>query len=164
MHLTISTGKLVHLLVDEVWNRGELEMADALFTDDYVNHGGLIPDLIRGPEAVKLSVALYRSAFPDFYIAINDVTTEEAATVIWWVAHSRPTLTGGGADREGGLRGITRCRLRDGKIAESWTAWDSRAALVRWGATTQDLTRDGVDKVEGRASRRRMQNGRLRGG
>jgi hypothetical protein len=155
MKLTISTGELVHLLIEEIWNRGELEMADALFTHDYANHGGLIPDLIRGPEAVKLSVALYRSAFPDFYIAVNDVTMEEAATVIWWVAHSRPTLAGEGADREGGLRGITRIRLEYGKIAESWTVWDNRDALVRLDAVPQRLPRDGADGVESRVSRRR---------
>jgi steroid delta-isomerase-like uncharacterized protein len=144
MNLAISTGELVHLIIEEIWNRGQLEMADVLFTDDYVNHGGLIPDLIQGPEAVKLSVALYRSAFPDFYIAVDDVTTEEAATVIWWVAHSRPTLPGGGVDRRGGLRGITRFRLQAGKIAESWTAWDSRASLVQlapWPERAREVRR-----------------------
>jgi hypothetical protein len=56
----ISSRELVRLAVEEIWNQGDLDTADAVFTPDYVNHGGLIPDLIRGPEAVKLSVALYR--------------------------------------------------------------------------------------------------------
>ena len=50
--------------VEAIWNRGALEAADALFAPDYVNHGGLIPDLVRGPEAIKVGVALYRTAFP----------------------------------------------------------------------------------------------------
>jgi len=49
---------LVRQAVEAIWNRGELDAADALFAPDYVNHGGLIPDLVRGPEAVKLSAAL----------------------------------------------------------------------------------------------------------
>lgn len=129
--MTISIGELAHLLVEEIWNRGELEMADALFTGDYVNHGGLIPDLIRGPEAIKFSVVLYRSAFPTFQIAIDEVTTDKEAIVLRWVAHSGPPLMDGPAPRKGGLRGITRFRLESGKIAESWTVWDNGDALVR---------------------------------
>jgi len=41
-------------------------VADEVFSPDYTNHGGLIPDLVRGPEAIKISVALYRIAFPTF--------------------------------------------------------------------------------------------------
>ena len=55
---------LVRHAVEAIWNRGELEAADAVFAPDYVNHGGLITDLVRGPEAIKVSVALYRRAFP----------------------------------------------------------------------------------------------------
>jgi len=145
MSLTISTGELVHLVIEEIWNRGELDVADALFTNDYVNHGGLIPDLVRGPEAIKLGVALYRSAFPHFHITVDGVTTEEDAIVLRWVAHSRPPLMDGAAGTKGGLRGITRCRLGSGKIAESWTVWDSRTALVRLDATASKRTRGGDD-------------------
>jgi hypothetical protein len=164
MNLTISTGELVRVLVEEIWNRGEIEMADALFTNDYVNHGGLIPDLIRGPEAIKLSVALYRSAFPNFQIAVDELTTDKEAIVLRWVAHSGPPLMDGPAPRKGGLRGITRFGLKAGKIMESWTVWDKRDALVRLDATPGSLTRDRADGVESRVSRRRRQNGSLRGG
>jgi hypothetical protein len=62
MSLTIPTRELAHVLIEAIWVRGELKVADALFTHDYIHHGGLISDLIRGPEAIKLSVVLYRSA------------------------------------------------------------------------------------------------------
>ncbi|MEO8458490.1 MAG: ester cyclase [Chloroflexota bacterium] len=118
-------------VVEDIWNQGDLSTADAWFTEDYVNHGGLIPDLIHGPEAIKVSVALYRRAFPTFQIAIEELTTDEVDEVEFrWVAHGKPTVIGSPA-RKGGLRGISRCRLLDGKIAESWTAWDTRVALVR---------------------------------
>ena len=101
-----------------------------LFTHDYVNHGGLIPDLIRGPEAIKLSVALYRSAFPAFQIAIDVHPAEDETAEIRWVAHDRPKLMDRHANTKDGLRGITRCRFRAGQIEESWTVWNSRAALA----------------------------------
>ena len=48
------TGALVRRAVEAIWNRGELDQADGLVAADYINHGGLIPDVVRGPEAVKL--------------------------------------------------------------------------------------------------------------
>jgi predicted SnoaL-like aldol condensation-catalyzing enzyme len=154
MHLKEGIGELVDLLVEEIWNRGEIEMADALFTDDYVNHGGLIPDLLRGPEAVKLSVALYRSAFPNFQIAVDEITTDNDAIVLRWVAHSGPPLMDGPAPRKGGLRGITRCRLRDGQIAESWTVWNSRIAILEWTPRGKRRTDVPVNHIDSRKPRR----------
>ena len=127
--MQVDNGGLVQRVIEEIWNRGELEVADALFAADYVNHGGLIPDLVRGPEAIKVSVALYRRAFPDLYVAVEELTAEGAAVVVRWTAQSRPPLLDCDAGEEGSLKGITRCRLESGRIAESWTTWDSKAAL-----------------------------------
>jgi SnoaL-like polyketide cyclase len=99
--LTVDIGGLVRRVIDEIWNRQELALADMVFTPGYVNHGGLIPDLIRGPEVIKFTVALYRRAFPEFHIAVDGVTKEVDAIVIRWVAHSRRTLMRGRVDREG---------------------------------------------------------------
>lgn len=44
---------LVRRVVEEIWNRGKLDVADVLFASDYINHAGLIPDFVRGPEAIK---------------------------------------------------------------------------------------------------------------
>src|SRR5919202_5867934 len=75
---------LVCRAVEAIWNRGELDVADVLFAPDYVNHDGLIIDLVRGPEAVKLSVTLYRSAFPHFQITIEDLHAERDTVTLRW--------------------------------------------------------------------------------
>lgn len=59
-----NTG-LVRRADEEIWQRGDLALADVLCAPDDVNHGGLIPDVGRGPAASKVSVALYRTAVPD---------------------------------------------------------------------------------------------------
>ncbi len=38
---------LVRRVVEDVWNRGDLALADVLFAPTYVNHGSLIPDLVH---------------------------------------------------------------------------------------------------------------------
>ena len=47
---------LIERVIDEVWNAGQIDLADELFAANYVNHGGLVPDLVKGPEGIKFSV------------------------------------------------------------------------------------------------------------
>src|SRR5689334_23195625 len=77
---------LVRRAVEEIWNQGDLALADVLFAPGYVNHGGLIPDLVRGPEAITSSVALYRTAFPAFYITLETLVAQDDMVDVQWTA------------------------------------------------------------------------------
>src|SRR5689334_19440358 len=89
------SAALVVRAIETIWNRGDLAAADALVAPGYVNHGGLIPDLIRGPEAIKFSVALYRLAFPGLRIAVEGLRADGETVVLRWTA--RPGDPGAGA-------------------------------------------------------------------
>ena len=124
---------LVRRAVEEIWNQGHLALADVLFAPTYVNHGGLIPDLVRGPEAIKSGVALYRTAFPDFYLTVEALVAVEEMVDLAWAARRRPptTRTDAGAPGWAGvLRGTIRSHCVADQIAESWTTWD-RAGVLR---------------------------------
>ena len=117
----IDTTALVRRAVEAIWNRGDLAVADILFASDYVNHNGLITDLVRGPEAIKISVALYRTAFPDLQISIGALTVEKDTVLLRWAARSHM--------QPGTLTGLLVCRVADDQIAESWVQWDQAGAL-----------------------------------
>ena len=125
---------LVQRAVEEVWNRGDLEVADELFAPTYRNHGGLIPDLVQGPEAIKVSVALYRAAFPGLRLSVEELQADGEMIVLRWTAtNDREAVAdvsaaGGGAGR---VMGTLRSRLACGKIGETWTAWDQETTLRR---------------------------------
>lgn len=114
---------LVRQAVEEIWNQGELAVADTLFAPDYVNHAGLIADLVRGPEAIKISVAFYRIAFPDIHISIDTLTANEDAVLLRWTARSTKA--------QGTLSGMLVSRVAGGKIAESWMQWDQAGMRQR---------------------------------
>jgi hypothetical protein len=127
---------LVRRAVEAIWNRGELEVADVLFAPTYVNHDGLIPDLLRGPEAIKVSVALYRAAFPGLRITMEDVTTDGDRVMLRWTARGAPVAdTSGGtpSSTAGALSGTLTSRLAGGQIVESWIQWDRERALAHLG-------------------------------
>jgi len=123
---------LLYRVVEDIWNGAELGAADALFAPAYINHGGLIPDLVRGPEAIKISVALYRTAFPHLHITIEHVIAEKDLTAVHWTAHREGSahLTGlGGTEGRGTVTGMTFFRVAGSRIVESWTNWDTAGML-----------------------------------
>jgi len=122
------TMALVRRAVEDIWNQGDLAVADVLFAVDYRNHAGLIPDLVRGPEAIKISVAFYRTAFPGLQITIDELSAKRNAVVLRWTARSETS--------QDTLTGILVNRVAGGKIAESWTQWDQAGVLERIGSRT----------------------------
>jgi len=125
---------LVQRVVDEIWNAGKLELADELFAPTYVNHGGLIPDLVQGPEGIKFSVAFYRAAFPGLHVAVDDLAVDKDAVTLCWTAAGQAAADA----TRGTLIGVTRSLVVDGQIMESWTSWDARLALERLGVVQSD--------------------------
>src|SRR5438067_10243446 len=70
----------VRRLIEEVWNRGELRVADEIFTVGCVphtlNHDAADIGDRRGPKHIKLIVAAWRAAFPDWRIEIESLLAE----------------------------------------------------------------------------------------
>ena len=129
-----TNARLVRQVIEEIWNGGDLELADQVFAPDYVNHGGLIPDLVRGPEAIKVSVALYRLAYPAFRVAVVDLLAQGQTVALRWAAYRTPSHDGGSdvpSRDPDTLRGMTFGRVRDGQIMESWTCWETAEAERR---------------------------------
>jgi predicted SnoaL-like aldol condensation-catalyzing enzyme len=123
--------QLVRRIMTEIWNGGDLDLADHVFAPGYVNHGGLIPDLVRGPEAIKVSVALYRTAFPEVRVAVVDLLAQGPMVALRWAARGTPP------EGSGTLRGMTFVRVTGGRIQESWTCWEAGAA--KEGAIVRDV-------------------------
>jgi len=130
---------LVRQAIELIWNRGDLDAADQLFATAYVNHYGLIADLVLGPEAVKISAALYRLAFPGLHVSVEEISTVEDTVVLQWTARIGAARLGGGAVASDpkSLTGITRSRIAAGKIIESWTEWDRIGVLRELGVPTE---------------------------
>src|SRR5205807_5809636 len=68
---------IVRRLIEEVWNKGNLSLVDELFAPNYEHHDSSTPDLGRGPEGEKKRAALYRTAFPDLRVTLEDITSED---------------------------------------------------------------------------------------
>jgi len=134
---------VIHQAVKDIWNEGRLDAADVLFASDYVNHGGLITDLVHGPEAIKISAILFRRAFPALHVVLDGlVTAGEIVTVHWTARNAAPATRRANVTeaQPDTMTGTIRIRCRHGQIAESWTEWDQAAILQRLGLIDERAT------------------------
>jgi predicted SnoaL-like aldol condensation-catalyzing enzyme len=55
---------IVRRIDEEMWNKGNLDFADEVFTSDFVQHVPASPEEIRGPEGYKQNVATTAQPYP----------------------------------------------------------------------------------------------------
>ncbi len=68
---------LVRRYFEEIWDKGNLELIDELFTTNFVRHGPTATEgEVRGQEGFESLVSMYRSALPDLRIPIEDQIAE----------------------------------------------------------------------------------------
>jgi steroid delta-isomerase-like uncharacterized protein len=70
-------------VVDDAWNKGNLDALDDLHSPDYIEHHASFPD-VEGLDAFKQMVAHTRETYPDFYITIHELIFEGDKLAARW--------------------------------------------------------------------------------
>ena len=105
----------------DLWNRGNLDSADELIAPCFGGSG-----VISGPEAAKMYVSSYKSAFPDIHFRVLNLCCEGEMVAACWVgtgAHEPTSDCSDAAilgDNTRTISGLSVYRLENGKIAEMW--------------------------------------------
>jgi steroid delta-isomerase-like uncharacterized protein len=137
-------GEASRRLLEQSFNDGRFELADQLIAADAVNHDPAEPAelrALRGPEVLKRTVSLYRTAFPDVRITVDDVIAAGDKVVLRW--HSEGTHRGKLAGlaptgARGAVTGISIDQWKDGKVVETWTEWDNLGLARQLGAAPSE--------------------------
>jgi steroid delta-isomerase-like uncharacterized protein len=128
---------LVRHMVEEVFNRGNMDQLDELLAPDFVEHEELPPGIPPGREAPKALFGMLHSAFPDFQATIEDIVAEGDKVVI------RMTWTG---TQKGEFMGVPPTgkrvswavidilRMVEGKCVEHWGQMDQMSLMQQLGA------------------------------
>lgn len=137
--------ELVRRITEEGMNKGDVSFVDAFFTPDYQVHtAGL--ELPRGPEAFKKAVALWRVAFPDFTVNIDEMVGE--GDLVTNRFHTTGTHTGPlfgipATGRTFEVHGVDMHRIENGRVAESWISDDVPRILTEIGIVPSGLPAGG---------------------
>jgi predicted ester cyclase len=115
-HATIARRAL-----EQVCARGDMALAPSCYAEDFADHVGGVT--YHGLEGVRRSTAVYRALFDDLNIDVVEQITEGDAVASRW------TLIGRNRGRPVELWGITISRLRDERIVEDWSTFDTLELL-----------------------------------
>lgn len=126
---------IVRRWIEEGWNRGNLDVADELYTADFfaesMEEG--VEDL-RGIEDVKEMVRRIRSAFPDIHFSIDHLIAEGDKVVGAFTlqgTHQGDLSDLAPTGRRVRFKAIDVWRILDGKIAERCTAVADHFSLLQ---------------------------------
>ncbi len=126
----------VRRLFEEVWNKGNVQVTDELFTPNYTHHDASTPDVGRGPESEKKRVNLYRTAFPDLRLTVEDLIADGETVMARWSCRGthKGDLSGiAPTGKQINMSGISIARFANGKIAEGWVNWDALGMMQQLG-------------------------------
>lgn len=131
---------VVRRLFEEVWNNGNLPVADQLFAPNYVHHDASTPEVGLGPDSEKKRVTLYRTAFPDLRLTAEEIIAEGETVVARWSCRGthKGDLSGiAPTGKQFTISGVTIVRFSSGKMAEGFVNWDSLGLMQQLGVVPQ---------------------------
>jgi steroid delta-isomerase-like uncharacterized protein len=106
---------------------------------DAINHELEIfgPAAVRGPEAVRQFVRVFRSALPDLRVTVLDqIGDGDRVATRWRMEGTQKNRLMGieASHRSINIEGIRIDRIVNGRIAETWNRWDALELLRQLGA------------------------------
>jgi predicted ester cyclase len=111
--------------IEQVCARGDMALAPSCYAEDFADY--FANSEYHGLDGVRQSTELYRALLDDLVFEVIDQVAEDDRVANRWV------LTGINRGRRIRVWGITISRLRDGRIVEDWTGFDSLALVRRLG-------------------------------
>ncbi len=130
----------VRRLFDELWNKGNLPVADELIAPTYTHHDASTPDVGRGPESEKKRVTHYRNAFPDMRLTIEDIIAEGETVIVRWSCRGqhKGELNGiAPTGKQFAISGVTISRFANGKVVEGFVNWDALGLMQQLGVVPE---------------------------
>jgi steroid delta-isomerase-like uncharacterized protein len=129
-------NKAIIQSVEEALNRGDWDVVDRLFAASYVDHDPSRAGLPPGPEGVKQAWSMFRAAFPDLQVTIEDMIAEGDKVAVRGVVRGT---------HQGELMGIPPTgkqvtatlidvnRIESGKLVERWAEQDNLGMMQQLG-------------------------------
>jgi steroid delta-isomerase-like uncharacterized protein len=125
----------------EAWNARDLDAFDQIVASDAEDHDPQNPfPELRGPEGARRGAEIYQTAFSDGRFDVEQQLAEGDFVITRWTARGTNDGEVMGMPPTGKTvecAGITIDRIAGGKIAETWTCWDTLGMMQQLGAVPE---------------------------
>jgi steroid delta-isomerase-like uncharacterized protein len=126
---------IVRRLLEEPWT--DLDVVDELVDESYVGHDPSLPEELHGPQGFKDNVSMFRAAYSDARITVDDQIAEGDTVASRWTGrgtHDGELMGVPASGKHVTVSGIVVSRVANGKVVEEWTNWDTLGMLRQIGA------------------------------
>jgi steroid delta-isomerase-like uncharacterized protein len=120
----------------EVFNKGNVNVADEVMAADYIEHAPVPPGLPPGVAGFKLFIPAFRAAFPDFQFTVDDVIAEGDKVVVRLTAQGTQKGEFAGlpaSGKQATWSEIHICDMANGKLVEHWVVQDRLGMMQQLG-------------------------------
>ena len=134
----MDNAQIARDVFEELFSEGKVALVDQRFDKGYRGHDPLTGELDR--EGLKQSVQMYRAAFPDLTVNVDDLVAASDKVLVRWTTqgtHRGPFLGKSGTGKKIQVQGITVFNFRRGKVIEAWTHWDALGLFQELGITPE---------------------------
>jgi len=127
---------LVRRGIEETVNKGNFSVVDEILSTDYVYREPTVGEK-RGRAGFRELITMYRSAFPDVKLTIDEQIAEGDKVVTRWNAtgtHRGELFGTAPTGKQVRVQGIIVSRITNGKIVEETEVYDALGMLRQLGA------------------------------
>ena len=128
---------LIRRFYEEVWGKGNFDVAEEVFAADYVRHDLRPGNPLPGPAGQKRIAADFRTAFPDLRMTVDLMVAEGDMVVARWTTEGANIGPWGSVPPTGKhvkFCGVNIFRVENGKIVEIWNHRDDLGVMQQLGA------------------------------
>ena len=128
---------LIRRFYEEVWGKGNVDVADEVFAPDYVRHDLRPGNPLPGPAGQKQIATDFRAAFPDLHFTLGLLVAEADMVVGRWTATGTNTGLWGNILPTGKIAkfsAVNIFRIANGKVVEIWNHRDDLGLLQQLDA------------------------------
>jgi predicted ester cyclase len=127
---------IAHRAFEEIWNEGNLDAVDALYSDDFVEHGAR-PRVAAGRHSYKEWISAAVAGFPYECLTIKEFYCAGDKVAARYVVEG--CLRNAGSTRSTGddhrtVQGVVVMRISGGQIKEAWGTTRMLDLLGRCGS------------------------------
>lgn len=123
-------------IVDELWNAGSLRNTEELIADDYTLESPSLSMEFESPEGFRNSVRLFRSAFPDLELTVQQTLTQGDTIAVRYTLQGTHEADFMGIPPTGSqieIDAMTIITFDGGKAVSEWRLYDVLGIMQQLG-------------------------------
>ena len=123
-------------IYEEIWNQGNFKVVDEIVSPDYVGHLPTPPGTPSGREGLRWLIQMYRTAFPDIHVQVDDQIAEGdkvLTRITIQGTHQGQFMNVPPTNKKISVTALVVTRFKNGQNVEGWAELDRFGLMQQLG-------------------------------